>query len=162
VPLAAPTRTLGAITLVSSLTGRRLIEADLDVAVRLGRRAGTAVESARLYTERTRIARVLQRALLPDSLAEMPGLQVAAGDRPVGELNEVGGDFYDVFPCGDEHWMLVIGDVCGKGAEAASVTALARHTLRAVSMLDARPAAMLHLLHKTLREQDAEGQMCTV
>jgi PAS domain S-box-containing protein len=162
VPLAAPTRTLGAITLVSSLTGRRLIEADLDVAVRLGRRAGTAVESARLYTERTRIARVLQRALLPDSLPEVAGLQIAAAYRPAGELNEVGGDFYDVFPCGDEHWMLVIGDVCGKGAEAASVTALARHTLRAVSMLDARPAAMLHRLHQTLREQDAEGQMCTV
>jgi GAF domain-containing protein len=98
VPLAAPARTLGAITLVSSRTGRRLIEADLDVAVRLGRRAGTAVESARLYTARSRIARVLQRALLPDSLPEMPGFEVAASYRPAGELNEVGGDFYDVFP----------------------------------------------------------------
>ena len=139
VPLAAPARTLGAITLVSSRRGRRLIEADLDIAVRLGRRAGTAVESARLYTERSRIARVLQRALLPDSLPEMPGFEVAASYRPAGELNEVGGDFYDVIPCGERAWMLVIGDVCGKGPEAASVTALARHTLRAVSMLEAAP-----------------------
>ncbi len=161
VPLAAPTRTLGAITLVSSRTGRRLTEADLDVAIRLGRRAGTAVESARLYTERSRIARVLQRALLPDSLPDMPGFEIAASYRPAGELNEVGGDFYDVFPCGDG-WMLVIGDVCGKGAEAASVTALARHTLRAVSMLNMSPTEMLELLHRTLRQQEPEGQMCTV
>ncbi len=51
-----------------------------------------------------------------------------------GELNEVGGDFYDVFEHGADSWMLVIGDVCGKGARAAGVTALARHTLRAASM----------------------------
>lgn len=162
VPLAAPARTLGAITLVSSHNGRRLTDADLDVAVRLGRRAGTAVESARLYTERSRIARVLQRALLPDSLPQMPGFEIAASYRPAGELNEVGGDFYDVFPRSDGRWMLVIGDVCGKGAEAASVTALARHTLRAVSMLDTPPAVMLESLHRMLRAQEPEGQMCTV
>jgi PAS domain S-box-containing protein len=161
VPLAAPARTLGAMTLVSSRDGRRLIDADLGVAVRLGRRAGTAVESARLYTERSRIARVLQRALLPDSLPEMPGYEVAARYRPAGELNEVGGDFYDVLPYRDG-WMLVIGDVCGKGAEAASVTALARHTLRAAARLDADPAGMLELLHDTLQAQEPEGQMCTV
>lgn len=161
VPLAAPTRTLGALTLVSSRNGRRLTDGDLDVAVRLGRRSGTAVESARLYTERTRIARVLQRALLPDSLPAMPGLEIAASYRPAGELNEVGGDFYDVLPRTDGGWMIVIGDVCGKGAEAASVTALARHTLRAASMLDARPTAMLKLLHRALRQQEPEAQMCT-
>jgi PAS domain S-box-containing protein len=161
VPLAAPARTLGAITLVSSRNGRRLIDADLGVAVRLGRRAGTAVESARLYTERSRIARVLQRALLPDSLPEMPGFEVAARYRPAGELNEVGGDFYDVLPYRDG-WILVIGDVCGKGAEAASVTALARHTLRAAARLDADPTGMLELLHRTLRAQEPEDQMCTV
>ncbi len=162
VPLAAPARTLGAITLLSSRRTGRLSETDLDIAIRLGRRAGTAVESARLYTERSRIARVLQRALLPDSLPEMPGFEVAASYRPAGELNEVGGDFYDVIPCGERTWMLVIGDVCGKGPEAASVTALARHTLRAVSMLEAGPAAMLELLHRALRQQDPDGQMCTV
>jgi PAS domain S-box-containing protein len=161
VPLAAPAHTLGAMTLVSSRDGRRLIDADLGVAVRLGRRAGTAVESARLYTERSRIARVLQRALLPDSLPEMPGFEVAARYRPAGELNEVGGDFYDVLPYRDG-WMLVIGDVCGKGAQAASVTALARHTLRAAARLDADPTGMLELLHDTLQAQEPEGQMCTV
>ncbi|HTQ67364.1 MAG TPA: SpoIIE family protein phosphatase [Solirubrobacteraceae bacterium] len=162
VPLAAATRTLGAITLVSSRHGRRLGDADLGVAVRLGRRAGIAVESARLYTERSRIARVLQRALLPDSLPEVPGFEVAARHRPAGELNEVGGDFYDVFPYRNDTWMLLIGDVCGKGPEAASVTALARHTLRTAAMLGTPPAAMLELLHDALRSQEPEGQMCTV
>jgi PAS domain S-box-containing protein len=162
VPLAAPARTLGAITLVSSWGARRLTEDDLDVAVRLGRRSGTAVESARLYTERSRIARVLQRALLPDSLPQMPGFEVAALYRPAGELNDVGGDFYDVFPYREGRWLLVIGDVCGKGAEAASVTALARHTLRAAANLDTPPVEMLELLHRTLRSQEPEGQMCTV
>jgi PAS domain S-box-containing protein len=161
VPLAAPARTLGALTLVSSHGGRRLLDADLGVAVRLGRRAGTAVESARLYTERSRIARVLQRALLPDSLPEMPGFEVAARYRPAGELNDVGGDFYDVLPYRGG-WMLVIGDVCGKGAEAASVTALARHTLRAAARLDTDPTGMLKLLHDTLQAQEPESQMCTV
>ncbi|MCL2768705.1 MAG: SpoIIE family protein phosphatase [Solirubrobacterales bacterium] len=161
VPLAAPGRTLGAITLVSSHDGRRLVGADLDIAVRLGRRAGAVVESARLYTERSRIARVLQRALLPGTLPRMPGFEIAARYRPVGELNEVGGDFYDVLPY-RRGWMLVIGDVCGKGAEAASVTALARHTLRAAARLDTHPTGMLELLHRTLQAQQPEGQMCTV
>jgi PAS domain S-box-containing protein len=82
VPLAAPTRTLGAITLVSSDSSRRLTHADLGVAVRLGRRAGTAVESARLYTERTRIARALEAALLPESLPQIPGMEIACTVPP--------------------------------------------------------------------------------
>ncbi|HTY97343.1 MAG TPA: SpoIIE family protein phosphatase [Solirubrobacteraceae bacterium] len=162
VPLAAPARTLGALTLVASHEGRRLTEDDLALAVRLGRRAGTAVESARLYTERTRISEVLQRALLPNPPPGMPGFEVAARYRPAGELNEVGGDFYDVFPYGGDGWLLVIGDVCGKGAEAASVTALARHTLRVAATLGAPPSAMLELLHGMLRGEQPEGQICTV
>ncbi len=162
VPLAAPARTLGAITLVSSRTSRRLIEADLDLAVRLGRRAGTAVESARLYTERTRIAQTLQRALMPYSPPDIPGFQVAASYRAAGELNEVGGDFFDVYPCGARRWILVIGDVCGKGPQAAGVTALARHTLRAASMFDPSPARMVRTLHRALVQQMPGQQMCTV
>ena len=119
VPLAAPTRTLGAITLVSSESSRRLTQADLGLAVRLGRRAGTAVENARLYTERTRIAHTLQRALLPESLAEIPGVEIQTLYAAAGELNEVGGDFYDVFDYDEDRTMLVIGDVCGKGPRAA-------------------------------------------
>jgi PAS domain S-box-containing protein len=162
VPLAAPARTLGAITLVSSDSLRRLTHNDLALAERLGRRAGTAVESARLYTERTRIAKVLEAALLPESLPEIPGVEVEALYHAAGELNDAGGDFYDVLPYGPGRWMLVIGDVCGKGPRAAGVTALARHTLRAVAILGLRPAAMLRTLHEALRRQPAGADLCTV
>jgi PAS domain S-box-containing protein len=162
VPLAAPSRTLGAITLVSSDSLRRLTHNDLALAERLGRRAGTAVESARLYTERTRIAKVLEAALLPESLPAVPGFEVEALYRAAGELNDAGGDFYDVLPFGPERWMLVIGDVCGKGPRAAGVTALARHTLRAAAILGLTPTAMLGTLHEALRRQPVGADLCTV
>ena len=162
VALAAPTRTLGAITLVSSGSSRRLTEADLGLAVRLGRRAGTAVENARLYTERTRIAHTLQRALLPESLAEIDGVEVQTLYSAAGELNEVGGDFYDVFDYDEDRTMLVIGDVCGKGPRAAGVTALARHTLRAAAIGGRTPTEMLATLHRALLRQPPGADMCTV
>ncbi len=162
VPLAAPARTLGAITLVSSDSLRRLTRADLGLAVRLGRRAGTAVESARLYTERTRIAKVLEAALLPESLPAIPGAEIDALYRAAGELNDVGGDFYDVLPYGPDRWLLVIGDVCGKGPRAAGVTALARHTLRAAAILGLTPTGMLGTLHQALRRQPPGADLCTV
>lgn len=162
VPLAAPSRTIGALTLVSSHSTRRLTRADLGLAVRLGRRAGTAVESARLYTERTRIAKTLESALLPEALPQIPGVELAALYRAAGELNDAGGDFYDVFELDANRWMFVIGDVCGKGPRAAGVTALARHTLRTAAMLGQAPSEMLDTLHRALRRQPAGADLCTV
>ncbi|HEV7937982.1 MAG TPA: GAF domain-containing SpoIIE family protein phosphatase, partial [Solirubrobacteraceae bacterium] len=162
VPMIGATGPIGAITLVSAESMRRLSPADLALAERLGRRAGTAVENARLYTERSRIAQTLQQALLPESLPEIPGLEVQARYCAAGELNEVGGDFYDVFDYGPDRWMLVIGDVCGKGPRAAGVTALARHTLRAAAMSDQSPPEMLETLHRALRRQPPGSDLCTV
>jgi serine phosphatase RsbU (regulator of sigma subunit) len=162
VPLAGPTRTLGTIMLVSSEATRHLTHADLALAVRLGRRAGTAVENARLYTERTRIAHTLQQSLLPESLPEVPGTEIRALYSAAGELNEVGGDFYDVFQYGTDSWMLVIGDVCGKGPRAAGVTALTRHTLRATAMSGQSPTEMLRTLHQALKYQPVGADLCTV
>ncbi len=161
VPMIGATGALGAITLVSSESMRRLTAADLGVAERLGRRAGTAVENARLYTERTRIAHTLQRALLPESLPEVPETEIEARYCAAGELNEVGGDFYDVFEHDADSWMLVIGDVCGKGSRAAGVTALARHTLRAASMGGQSSTEMLQTLHRALRRQPPGADLCT-
>ncbi len=162
VPMIGAAGTIGAITLVSSGEDRKLSPDDLPLAERLARRAGTAVENARLYTERTRIAHTLQKALLPESLPEIPGAEVAARYCAAGELNEVGGDFYDVFEQGPNRWMLVIGDVCGKGPRAAGVTALARHTLRAAAMSEQSPAEMLATLHLALRRQPVGADLCTV
>jgi serine phosphatase RsbU (regulator of sigma subunit) len=162
VPMIGTTGAIGAITLVSSESLRRLTEADLALAERLGRRAGTAVEHARLYTERTQIANTLQRALLPELLPEIPGVEISALYSPAGALNEVGGDFYDVFESESGGWTLVIGDVCGKGPRAAGVTALARHTLRAAAISGQSPGEMLHTLHRELRRQPPGADLCTV
>jgi len=161
VPMTSGAQSIGAITLMWSQTARRLARSDLSLAEELGRRTGAAVDNARLFAERTRIAEILQRALLPASLPEIPGAQIEARYAASGELNEVGGDFYDVFAYDSTRWVLAIGDVCGKGPRAASVTALARHTLRAAAMSGAPPTRMLHLLHEALL-RDPGGDMCTV
>jgi PAS domain S-box-containing protein len=163
VPMAGATDSaIGAITLVCSESDRRLSDADLGLAVRLGRRAGTAVERARLFTERSRIAHILERALLPESLPDIPGAEVRALYSAAGELNEVGGDFYDVFEYERDHWLLLVGDVCGKGPRAAGVTALARHTLRAAALSGQSPAQMIGTLHSALRHQPPGADLCTV
>jgi PAS domain S-box-containing protein len=162
VPMIGADRITGAITLVSSGHDRRLSAEDLPLARRLARRAGTAVETARLYTERSRIAHTLQQALLPAELPAPPGALVSARYRAAGELGDVGGDFYDLFDAGDGAWMLVIGDVCGKGPRAAGVTALARHTLRAGALSSLSPTQMLQMLHRALQAQPTEADLCTV
>ena len=153
---------IGAMTLVVSESLRRFDDADLVLAQRLGRRGGAALENARLYTERSRIAHVLQRALLPESLPAIAGAEVDARYLAAGALNEVGGDFYDVFTDGGERCLLMIGDVVGKGPRAAGVTALARHTLRAAAISGQPAPEMLALLHRALRAQPVGADMCTV
>ncbi len=101
-----------------------------------------------------RIATQLQVSLMPDALPAVPGLDLASGFRPAGSGHEIGGDFYDVFPIGETCWMIVMGDVCGKGAEAAAVTALARYTLRAAAIRDgADPCSLLSRLNEALLRQ---------
>ena len=104
---------------------------------------------------------MLEAALLPESLPSIPGVEIEALYRAAGELSEAGGDFYDVLAYGAGRWMLVIGDVCGKGPRAAGVTALARHTLRTAAMLGQSPAGMLETLHEALRHQPRGADLCT-
>ena len=110
---------MGVISFVNAESGRVFTEADLELLVEIGRRAGVAVENARLYEERSTIARTLQRALLPPALPELPGFALATLYRPAGRENWVGGDFYDAFAV-QGGWMVVVGDVAGRGAPAAS------------------------------------------
>ena len=161
VPLLARRRTLGAMTLVSSDPERRYGEEDLSLAEGLAYRCALAVDNARLYRERSHIARTLQRSLLP-SLPEMPGIEVGVEYLPVGEENEAGGDFYDLIRTSEDGWLAVIGDVCGKGAAAAAVTALTRYTIRAVAMREDEPSAVLVALNEAMLWQVDDGQFCTV
>jgi serine phosphatase RsbU (regulator of sigma subunit) len=160
-PLIARGRTFGTITLASAESERLFEEADVQLAEELARRAGVAIDNARLYTERTRIAHTLQARLLPERLPEIPNTQIAARYRAAGELNEVGGDFYDVFARSSTEWAMVVGDVSGKGAEAAAVTALARYTLRAAAMDDVSPGEALQRLNQAMLA-DGSSQFATV
>jgi PAS domain S-box-containing protein len=160
-PMTAAGRVIGAITFCTAESNQLFDRQDLEVAKDLARRAGTAVENARLYSERAHIARTLQRSLLPPVLPDIPGMEVAARFRPAGEGYEVGGDFYDVFNTGAGGWAVVIGDVCGKGPEAAALTGLARHTLRAAAMQETDPSRVLGLLSEAIRQQSADSQFCT-
>jgi PAS domain S-box-containing protein len=162
VPMTSRGRTLGALTLATDQSGRRFDEHDLELAEELARRCATAVDNARLFSERAYIARTLQQSLLPAELPDIPGIEAAARFRPTGEGNEVGGDFYDLFESGGRGWTVVMGDVCGKGPDAAAVTALARYTLRAAAMRERLPSRSLGLLNEALLRQRVDRRFCTV
>jgi serine phosphatase RsbU (regulator of sigma subunit) len=140
VPMTVHDRTIGALTFVNGASGGRFAEDDLPMAQELAHRCATAIDNARVYGERDYIARTLQSSLLPSELPAIPGLRTAARFRATGAGNEVGGDFYDLFQTGDRSWAVVVGDVAGKGPDAAAVTALARYTLRAAAMSERLPA----------------------
>lgn len=148
VPLVSRGRVLGALTLGDEV-GRRSTEEDLALAEQLAARAAQAIDNARLFHERTTVARTLQRSLLPPALPPVAGLELASRYVPVGEGLEVGGDFYDAF-VGPDRVVLVVGDVQGKGVEAATVTGLARHTLRSVGYEGTPPSVMLTHLNEVL------------
>jgi PAS domain S-box-containing protein len=161
VPMIARGRTVGALSFATGPSGRRFDERDLELAEELARRCAIAVDNARLYRERAYIARTLQQSLLPIELPDIPGVEAAARFRPTGEGSEVGGDFYDVFETGGG-WTVVIGDVCGKGPDAAAVTALARYTLRAAAMNQRVPSRSLRVLNEALLRQRDDRRFCTV
>ena len=130
---------------------RRSYERELLAARRA---AETAAENAR------HLAETLQRTLLPPSLPVVDGLELGAVYRAAGDGSVVGGDFYDVFEIRDGAWGVVLGDVCGKGAEAAVDTALARYTVRAAAMRNRSPSQVLAELHDAMERSDSRG-FCT-
>jgi serine phosphatase RsbU (regulator of sigma subunit)/PAS domain-containing protein len=160
VPLRAGDRVIGTVTMATDESARVLGDNELELASELAARAGIAVENARLHAARTHIATTLQRSLLPPRLPSVPGLTLAARFRAAGEASEVGGDFYDVFDV-DGAWMVVIGDVTGKGPEAASVTSLARYTMRTAAEYESSPAGVLERLNAALLGPERR-QLCTV
>ncbi|MDT0167263.1 SpoIIE family protein phosphatase [Actinotalea sp. AC32] len=106
------------------------------------------------------LAQTLQKTLIPPTPPHIPGLDVAAAYRPAGDGRHVGGDFYDVFQVAPDDWVVVLGDVQGKGAEAAAVTALARYTVRAASVDHDAPSDVLHTLDAVLANAETD-RFCT-
>jgi PAS domain S-box-containing protein len=162
VPMSTPAGTIGAMTFVNGPSGRRFDGHDLELAEELARRCATAVDNARVYGERSYIAQTLQESLLPSELPDIPGIETAARFRPTGDGQDMGGDFYDLFATGDRGWSVVVGDVCGKGPDAAAVTALARYTLRAAAMRERLPSRGLQVLNEALLSQRSDRRFCTV
>jgi PAS domain S-box-containing protein len=162
VPLqTVPGKIIGALALVAAESGQAFDPVDLALATEIGRRCAVAVENARLYGERDRIARTLQQSLLPPDLPEIPGVTIEARFRPAGEGIEMGGDFYDAFEVGEHAWAVTIGDVCGKGPDAAALTALVRYTLRAVTMHERRPENALELVNRAILRNRDDDRFCS-
>ncbi|MBO0511986.1 SpoIIE family protein phosphatase [Streptomyces beijiangensis] len=120
-------------------------------------------ESDRERERLKRLNETLQKTLLPPALANVPGLDVAAYYH-IASSDEVGGDFYDLFPLAAGTWGFFLGDVCGKGAGAAALTSLARYTLRAAAVYDPDPAAVLTNLNTVLNHEynGHDPRFCTV
>jgi PAS domain S-box-containing protein len=146
VPLVARTRVLGALSLLRMEGTEPYDEDDLVLTEELARRAALAVDNARLFEATRDLARTLQDSLLPRTLPEIPGARLTGRYRAAAQGQEVGGDFYDAFTIGEGYWGIAIGDVCGKGPDAAALTSLVRYTLRALAGRD--PAAVLTQLHE--------------
>ena len=160
VPLMAGTQVLGALSYVSS-TARRFGRRDLELACDLGRQVGISIKNAQLNEERAQIAQTLQASLLPESIPEIPGWRISTVYRAAGAQNIVGGDFYD-WVAFDGGWAVIIGDVVGKGAPAAALTALVRHTAATMIESTGDPAAALQLVNRRLCERGPEAlDLCT-
>lgn len=154
-PLSVRGRIIGGIA-VGYRPGREFSYLEAELAEVVADRAATLVDNIRLFEERSHVARALQDSLLPGSLPRIPGLALGARYRAAGHGLEVGGDFYDAFHSDDNWWVVAVGDVCGHGVEAASLTGLVRHTIRASAMSGAMPSAILARLNQMLLRHSAE------
>jgi PAS domain S-box-containing protein len=163
-PLAAVPLVLGDKVFGVAVFGwdepRRLSD-DVQLLEALAGQCAQALERARLYEVERQTARTLQRSLLPPRAPEIPGMEVAAVYRAGDRSAAVGGDFYDVFPLGPNRWGVAMGDVCGRGAQAAARTALVRYTLRAIAGSGEGPADALRGLNTAVAaEPDADDRFC--
>jgi serine phosphatase RsbU (regulator of sigma subunit) len=134
---------------------------ELAIIEDLARRASVAIDNARVHDQRSHITTTLQRSLLPPTLPSIDGLEVAAQYVPAGDDLDVGGDFYDLIPVPGDGWMLVVGDVSGKGVGAAAVTGLVRDVLHTLALDHRAPEQTLARLNATLVERGG-GYYCTL
>ncbi|MCX4577895.1 SpoIIE family protein phosphatase [Streptomyces sp. NBC_01571] len=161
LPLVARNRVIGMLTL-GKPSDEHFRQEILELAEDLSRRAALALDNARLYSERTAISQSLQRSLLPPELPHIEGVEVEVIYRAAGEGNEVGGDFYDLFPIRDGAYGFAIGDVCGTGPEAAAVTGLARHALRLLAREGFGGPAVLERLNSAILDEGARSRFLTL
>ncbi len=142
--------------LVAWRTRGRFDDGDGALLAEVAARVASSLDTALLYGDLVQTNDILEQSLLPRALATVDGIDVAARYLPAEGRHRVGGDFYDVLPISDDEVVLIVGDVQGKGVEAATLTALARHTLRGAAFAGLGPAGMLAQLNQALRADEAE------
>ncbi|MGW7051062.1 SpoIIE family protein phosphatase [Streptomyces sp. NPDC054887] len=143
----------GALILLRRAQQAAFSDAEEALAGLFAARAGAAMSAARLYAEQNAISDTLMRELLPPALRQVEGVEFAGGYRPSVDAERIGGDFYDVHPPGEDcpETLAVLGDVAGKGLEAAVLTGKIRNTLHALLPMADDHAKMLRLLNNALR-----------
>jgi GAF domain-containing protein len=160
VALKARGRTFGVITWVNGETGRRFDRSDVEFGEDIARRAAVAIDNSLLHSELRQIADRLQEAVLPAALPTLDGWELASSYSPAGMV-DVGGDFYDAIPLSGGRLALIIGDVMGRGVEAAAAMAQVRAALRAFIAVEPEPAAVMERLD-LFYEQFPTDQLVTV
>jgi PAS domain S-box-containing protein len=160
VPLTTPRGVIGAVQFVSAESGQRYDEEDLSLAKAAAGRIAAALDNLWFTEQHRAISAALQRALLPPDVPAIEGVDLAVRYWPAGSASEVGGDFYDVFDLGHRRSAIVIGDVCGTGPNAAAVTSIARHTVRAAARHDQDHATVLGWLNEAVNNS-GRGLFCT-
>jgi serine phosphatase RsbU (regulator of sigma subunit) len=153
VPIEDGERGFGVLTLTGTGEHGPFDLLDLGVVQRMARYLALVIRSSRQYHRRAAVADTLQASLLPKRLPTIPGVSLDARYVAATRGMEVGGDFYDVYKTPDG-WGFVLGDVCGKGEEAAAVTAVARHGIRLLSRWQAKPADVLGMVNEILLDED--------
>lgn len=148
-PAPGPGGPAGALVAVRGAARRAFDQRDIALVEQFAARAGGALTTAALYGEQLRMVQILQASLLPPSLPEIAGVRLAAGYRPAGETPRIGGDFYDAFGTADGG-TFALGDVCGKGLEAAVLSGRVRQSVRSLRMVTDRPLSLIDLLNKAL------------
>ena len=161
VPMVTKRGVIGAMQFVTAESGARYDDDDVALAEAAAGRIAAALDNAWHSEQQRSIAATLQAALLPSQLPEIPGVEVAVRYWAAGAVSEVGGDFYDIFSIDERRWAVVIGDVCGTGADAAAITSAARHTIRAAASHGAEPADVLAWVNTAVRDVGG-GRFCTV
>ncbi|HEY1823990.1 MAG TPA: SpoIIE family protein phosphatase [Trebonia sp.] len=161
VPISDGTTGYGTLTLTRLANKGPFGVADLGLAEELGRHLAIAIRVDRVFRQRSQVAEALQASLLPARLPTVPGLEFAAAYIGATHFQEISGDFYDVFKAGDDGWGIAVGDVCGKGQDAAAMTAAARHAIRALAHVRDAPADILAAANEVLVAEDYEDRFVT-
>ena len=160
VPLSDGERAYGVLTLARQAGQGPFVMSDVGLVEELGEQLALAIRIDRLFRHRSEVADALQASLLPRQVRQIPGTKIAAAHVAATSDAEVGGDFYDVYPA-RQGWGIAVGDVCGKGEDAAAVTAAARHSIRVFAHMNAAPEAVLRGTNEIMLAEEFGGRFVT-